>query len=141
MFNKILVPLDGSELATEVLAYVQALALKTQAEVVLFRVYHEPDDVTHIGHGRESAQHYLNIVADRFTHAGIRVQMATEQGNAAESILDAADALHADLIAMSTHGRGGIRRFVLGSVADRVLHYARVPVLLIRPTETGFDGT
>ena len=108
--------------------------------MVLFRAYHEPDDVTHIGHARESAQHYLKMIADRFTHAGIRVRMATEQGDAAESILDAADALHADLIAMSTHGRSGVRRFVLGSVADRVLHHARVPVLLIRPTVTGFDG-
>jgi nucleotide-binding universal stress UspA family protein len=121
-------------LATEVLPFVQALALKTQAEVALFRAYREPDDATHLGHVRESAQHYLNVIADRFTHVGIPVKLVTEQGDAAESILDAADALHADLIAMSTHGHSGIRRFVVGSVADRVVHYARVPVLLVRPT-------
>jgi nucleotide-binding universal stress UspA family protein len=133
MFNKILVPLDGSALAALVLPHAEALAQKSRAAVVLFRAYHEPEDSAQLSHARESAQRYLAMLADRFVRAGIPIQVATGQGDAAEAILATADALQVDLIVMSTHGHTGVLRYVLGSVADQVLRETHIPILLVRP--------
>lgn len=80
----------------------------------------------------DAATRLLQIEVDALTAAGLRARPRVAQGAVAEAILDAAKAEQADLIAMSTHGRGGLGRFLLGSVADRVALHAPVPVLLIR---------
>ena len=63
---------------------------------------------------------------------GVRVHELIEQARAAEGILDCAETTHADMIAMSTHGRSGASRFLMGSVADRVMQHARILLLLVR---------
>ncbi len=77
---------------------------------------------------------YLKRMADRLAAAGLQVRMELCDGPVAEAILDYADRTAADLIAMSTHGRSGLGRWLMGSVAERVLHAAKVPVLLVRPS-------
>jgi len=81
-----------------------------------------------------AARAYLDGVAAELSAAGIAVQTRIATGSVAEGILDVADEEGADLIAMSTHGRGGLSRFLLGSIASRIVHYAKVPVLLVRAT-------
>ena len=71
--------------------------------------------------------------AARLGELGLRVQTEVCEGHVAEAILDYADSKHADLIAMSTHGRSGLGRLLMGSVAEKVMHSTKVPVLLVHP--------
>ncbi|HEY3343035.1 MAG TPA: universal stress protein, partial [Anaerolineae bacterium] len=87
----------------------------------------------HEGQQKQSKA-YLEQVCAQLKVRGLQVRAELCVGNVAESILDYADSSQADLIAMSTHGRHGIGRFLLGSVAEKVIRAARVPVLLVRPT-------
>jgi len=134
-FRKILVPLDGSELATRVLPHVQQLASLSGAEVTLFRSYLDlvgSDDAPDPEIARQTAGSYLQVIADNMSKQSIHPHTLIERGRAAECILDVAESMPADLIAMSTHGRSGITRFLMGSVADRVARHAHIPVLLVR---------
>jgi nucleotide-binding universal stress UspA family protein len=81
----------------------------------------------------ETAQSNLNTAAAVLTAAGIHVETEVQAGRPAEIILDVANSSGTDMVAMATHGRGGIRRFLMGSVADRVAWHTHVPVLLVRP--------
>ena len=152
MYKKILVPLDGSALSHAVLPCVRAVARCSNASAVLLRVV--PEIGMRIGGAAAqpgeqpspaplapevteyelAARAYLNGLADELSAAGIAVQTRTAAGPVSQGILDAADEEGADLIAMSTHGRGGLRRFLLGSIASRIVHYAKTPVLLVRAT-------
>ncbi len=137
MFQRILVPLDGSRLAEVILPDVLELAAQQQAEVVLLRValaHARPGvELTEAQvHVVEEAERYLADVEHRLADRGIRVSNVVRYGRAAEEILDHARASGIDLIAMSTHGRSGIERVLLGSVAERVLREAPVPVFLHR---------
>jgi nucleotide-binding universal stress UspA family protein len=145
MFKKILVPLDGSSMAEAVLPYVRRMALEDGAEVELLNVTMLPipaypvdapldfDNVIKQQH--EASEQYLKKVVEDIGHDGIKVTPLISEGPVAEEILSYAESTGADLIAMSTHGRSGISRWLMGSVADKVLHGAKVPVLLIRPNE------
>ncbi|BCX05700.1 MAG: universal stress protein [Candidatus Roseilinea sp.] len=158
-YRRILVPLDGSELANTVLPYVHSLATCTGAEVLLLQVVPEPapevivtraqfgwervmsgsiasgsaDLARWIEHATAAARDRLDAVATVLAESGIRVETTVSVGRPAEAILDMAEHQGADLIAMATHGYGGIRRFLMGSVADRVVRHASAPVLLVRP--------
>jgi nucleotide-binding universal stress UspA family protein len=137
MFARILVPLDGSDLAEAVLAEVSELATLHGAEVVLLRValaHALPGvDQTELQvRAVEEAESYLARVEGRLRARGIKAESAVRYGRAAEEILDHIESCGADLIAMATHGRSGIQRWVLGSVAESVLRGAAVPVLLLR---------
>jgi nucleotide-binding universal stress UspA family protein len=149
VFHRILVPLDGSRLAEAILPDVEELAAQQGAELVLLRIA-----LAHALAGDalveaqvqavEEAGGYLAEVEQRLAARGIRVSSAVRYGRAAEEILDHARTSGIDLIAMSTHGRSGIERVLLGSVAERVLREAPVPVLLRRaagpaPVPTGAD--
>ncbi len=143
MYQRILVPLDGSELAEAVLPYATALADCTGAEIALLRVVVEPvyeyaftDPL--IGEKireqiKTEAADYLERVAQNLQQDGFRVMTQVADGLVPEVILDGAERLHTDLIAMSTHGRTGLARFLIGSVADRVIHACKTPVLIVRP--------
>lgn len=160
-YRRILVPLDGSELASAVLPFALEMARCTGAAVTLLQSVHEPELETAEAHTMlalggaatttpgestrlsdnlamqieretEPAQSNLNAAADAFRAAGIQVETVVEVGRPAETILDAAASSGADMIAMATHGRSGIRRFLIGSIADRVVQHADVPVLLVR---------
>lgn len=147
MFNRILVTLDGSELAERALRPAFELADKFSSVVVLLRVA-VPSDVPVMAlpgmgglyydvqqaddtRAHEEAAGYL--YSQRAEWLGIAQSVQTEviTGTPAEVILDVAQAKRIDLIVMSTHGRSGLSRLLYGSVAEGVLHGARIPVLLI----------
>lgn len=151
MIRRIVVPLDRSPLAERALAPALAIARRTGAELRLVHVRaHAPADATHdpselarrSSRALEEARGYLDLVAVRLRQdAGVAVTCATVRGAVAEAICADAAATGADLIVMCTHGRTGWSRFWIGSVADAVLHRARIPVLLVRASDGRNDGT
>lgn len=137
MFARILVPLDGSPLAEAILPEVVDLAKLHGAEVLLLRValvraLPGVDQTEAQVRAVEEAEGYLADVERGLAARGVSVRSAVRYGRAVEEILDHAESQRADLIAMSTHGRSGIRRIMLGSVAEAVVRAAPVPVLLLR---------
>lgn len=159
-FKRILVPLDGSHTAAAVLPAVRELARTSVAEIVLLRVVlgESQPGVAPLGvpppvpvpelqpeavasekpaHASErAATEYIDEVGKSTGLWGVPVRTLVQVGDPASVILDTAHDLYADLIAMSTHGLGGLRRFFLGSVAERVVRHAEAPVLLFRSPET-----
>lgn len=145
MFKKILVPLDGSTFSESVLPYVIEMARAHQASIELFSVsiialplypLESPIEFESLVREEErQIRSYLEEQAAKLSQQGVTVTTAMGRGSVPEAILNRASAIGADLIAMSTHGRSGISRWLMGSVADRVLHGAHVPVLLVRPEE------
>jgi len=132
MYNKILVPLDRSTLSEGVLPYVRALARAINVPVELLHV----SDTTQLTAYPPSthAGEYLEKVAASFS--GLTdVQRTVEQGNPAGMIVDLAAANPSTLIAMATHGYSGTKRWLLGSVAEKVLHATTNHLLLVRPAE------
>jgi len=142
MYKKILVPLDGSELAEKVLVYAKEFSARMDFDVLLLHVCAR-DQYEALPMHRA----YLERVADglRTQSEDIRAVIGAQQkretpqiigkvavGYAAEEILRYSDEEKVDIILMATHGRSGITRWVLGSVADKVLRASRIPVLLVR---------
>jgi nucleotide-binding universal stress UspA family protein len=78
---------------------------------------------------------YLNRTGETLKSKGLSVNIVVTSGNAAEEILKISDKINADLIAMSTHGRSGLRRMAFGSITDKVLHGSKIPVLMVRAPE------
>jgi nucleotide-binding universal stress UspA family protein len=137
MFKRILVPLDGSPLAEAVLPPVQELAKALGAEVFLVRAATTPvvsmvDPVKEEVDAVQKAEAYVAEVAGRLRTGGIAVHTAVRCGDATDEILGHIGDNAVDLVAMSTHGRSGLSRVVLGSVAEHVVRHATVPVLLLR---------
>ncbi len=141
--QRILVPLDGSEMAEQVLLATADVARAIGAEMVLLRVvtlqvYGSSEAMWYPGPDgwveaiTQAAVTYLNEVADSLRERGVGVTIATETGPVAETIIRFAEANVIDLVAMCTHGRTGLVRWALGSVADRVLRGGSTPVLLVR---------
>lgn len=136
-FKRILVPLDGSGCAEDVLPKVEKLATELKASIALLRVA-----LTHIFPGVDpteaelkvvrEAEAYLKKVEDRLKAKGFKVDSHVRYGNDAEEILEHADGKDIDLIAMTTHGQSGVKRFLLGSVAEKVLRYSPKPIFLVR---------
>jgi len=152
MFTQILVPLDGSDVAERALPYVEELARRFGSAVLLLRattpaetlvtapgaaptVAPVVDPLPIMEAERREADAYLRTIADRLHGAGVSVTYEQHMGSAAEVIIDRARKRRADLIAMTTHGRGGLGRLVFGSVADAVLRSAPCPVFLVRVRE------
>lgn len=125
MIGLILVPLDGSSLAEEALAYAVPIAERCESKLELVRVV-DPDakarDV-------EEALAYLNALRDRI---GVEARVDARRGDPSEEIIAMAGESPAAMIVMSTHGRGGIRKWISGSVADRVMRLSGAPVLMVR---------
>ncbi len=145
MYRKILVPLDGSDLAEAVLPHVEMLAKANGSEVIVLRVavnpayqfaMTEPSIVGVLVSDMEAeSEKYLKRVSEQLKAHGISVTSEMVEGSTADCILKVAEEKGADLIAMSTHGRSGVARWLIGSVADRVVRTAKVPVLLVRPAQ------
>lgn len=143
--DSLLVPLDGSPIAEQALAYAQALA-QAGTEVILLRVLPEPEAapdfnghlVVAIDEGRRRLQQFVRYdlyrTADRLRSAppGPRAHAVVAEGDPAEEILRAAKDLGVGMIVMASEGKGTTGRFALGSVADRVARTSPVPVLVIR---------
>jgi nucleotide-binding universal stress UspA family protein len=141
--RRILVPLDGSELAGHVVPLAIDLARRAGAEIILMQSISLATESLGmlaggapelLGLAEEGARDYLNEVAKGLRDQGLTVAIDVRLDPAADGILAVAAERSADLIVMSTHGRGGFGRWVYGSVADRVLRGAPIPVLLVRAT-------
>ena len=151
MYERMLVPLDGSEMAEAILPFAEQVAGPLDAEVVLFRVLEPPSPIELVASAgvvtpdtftlRDiDAKGYLSEIQRRLSKKGIRVRTRVAVGSAAEEILAAARSTSADLIAMATRGRSGVGRALFGSVAESVLRASPVPVLLIRTTAKSDAG-
>ena len=145
MYEEILVPLDGSPLAEGALPHARALSKAFDARITLLCViepvemYSQPGMIgpivsvsMDVKEESENLKRYLDKIADDLKKEGIEARTVVKEGDAASEICDYADQNHEDIIVMSTHGRSGIQRWVYGSVADKVLRSANLPVLLIR---------
>src|SRR4030042_367867 len=154
MFDKILVPLDGSKLAECILPYVEGLVKGQKVkEVILFRVC-EPPEITadypanmpesweqHVNDMLSSTQQqcslYLGYIEKRLRNLGVPIKVVSCLGKAADEIVKCAEKNQVDLIVMASHGRSGISRWTLGSVAEKVFRHTCVPVLMIRAPGAG----
>ena len=144
MYQKILVPLDGSQLSEGILPYARIFAKALEIPVELLNVIDSvtfmPTTVDHDRYHamlvaeREKNADYLRKVALLFSDAS-SVDCTVEVGNPPEVIVDKAAASRDTLIAVATHGRSGVKRWFLGSVADKVLHAASNDLLLVRTPE------
>jgi nucleotide-binding universal stress UspA family protein len=141
--NKILVPLDGSELSDGILKHVEPLIAAEPCEVVLLRVLPPPapDDIPGRAQAeRDVAAAHLTTTGARLEALGAKVTTTLRQGDPALEILTATDALRPALVAMSSHGRTGVLRWIRGSVAERVLRTCATPLLLVTPRAVGREG-
>jgi nucleotide-binding universal stress UspA family protein len=144
-FQSLAVPVDGSDFAEQALPLATRIALATGARVGLLLVHRPPAVPLASGAERayaaldrqvqEAEVAYLQRLARRLEDAGMaRVEAAVLSGPVADALEAEIERSGTDLVVMSTHGRGGLGRFWLGSVADRLLHGVTVPLLLVRPT-------
>jgi nucleotide-binding universal stress UspA family protein len=145
----ILVTLDGSRLAERALAPALTLARAFESKVTLLRVSEpieiDPEIIEQIGQAEwglgeqlssaplRNEETYLQNLAAPQQHSGLDVQTAVVSGPVAAAILDFSEAQKVDLIAMSTHGRSGLRRWVYGSITEKVMRGARCAMLITRP--------
>ncbi len=146
MYQRILAPLDGSGLAECVFPHLEALAAGCQVkEVVLARVVEpfrpissgeyilKPEEVLRINEeAKTAAQAYLKEAAAKIKLSETAVKTEMIIGSPAETLANYAARNKVDLILIATHGRSGVSRWVWGSVADRILRSACVPVLMVR---------
>ena len=147
MYTRMLIPLDGSKLAENVLPYARTLAGALDLRIELLSVVDTLDfaRTTHAGHVRDfdpiieaavrEGEQYLEGVARSFT--GLKVTCVVEQGQADQIIIEKAAGDKETLIGMATRGRSGIHRWLMGSVAEKVLRGATNPLLLVRGDEEG----
>lgn len=143
-YGRILLPVDGSPLAEEALPAAMAFARRAgiRGKIILVRVSRAEYTVYSRGGPFEipsgmpqEAEEYLITLKEEILAQGVSVETVNPDGDAALSIVDVANERHADLIILITHAREGMSRLVHGSVADRVLHGASVPVLLLKHGE------
>lgn len=157
MSERILIPLDGSQLGETAISYIDGLIAKLapeeQVEITLLHVitavrhpYHVqggagtvsiPFNEDELAEMKGEALDYLNKVSQGLQNKQVSVVCrASVNEDPAEEIIKAEGEVNADLVAMSTHGRSGISRFALGSVADKVMRGGAVPVLMVRASES-----
>jgi nucleotide-binding universal stress UspA family protein len=144
MFQRLLVPLDGSRLAEAVLPVVERIAISCESAVILLHVIERGAPAAVHGEAHltapDEATAYLGRVAEGLRASGIAVEYHTHdvpEGDVARSIAQHATEERADLIALCTHGGGGMRDLLFGSIAQQVLRRGTSPVLLTRPAEEG----
>ena len=153
MFNTILVPLDGSELSERALPIAQNLAQSSEATVHLIHMVSREHELG-AGRGIESVQAaemeidmarrltesrlhrgrmYLEQKGSQLSGAGIKIEteFAVQAGDPAQNIIDYVKEHSINLVVMTTHGHGGVRRLLVGSVTDRVIRSCEVPVLVV----------
>jgi len=152
MYTKILIPLDGSKTSERVLPFARALARTLKLPVELLEVVDlaavsvrvasekEPHLDALIAEGERECREHLKMVAGEFP--GSKVSCTVERGTPADVIIERANADNRTLIAMATHGRSGVNRWVMGSVAEKVLRGSESTMFLVRADEDArLDGT
>ena len=148
MFKRILVCLDGTPLAEQMVTYAAEVARKFRSTLVLLQVLQVPSSLAAASaQGAESvieeemkrlayeSSTYLDRVAAPLRESKLKVETVTLEGMPGDAIVDYADQNDVDLIAISTHGRRNVGRLVFGSVADHVMRNTSVPVLTVKPQE------
>lgn len=131
--ERVIVPLDGSELAARALPLATEVARTTRAEVLLLHVDEGPG-LTPEGDARRTERLRASFEGHRraLTAEGIRVGIGIDRGDPAERIVSAATGIHADLVVMTSHGRSGRSRWWFGSVAENVVRHLGCPLLVQR---------
>jgi nucleotide-binding universal stress UspA family protein len=144
MFERILVPLDGSARAEVILPQLARLLRREDCEILLLRAVHVPlsaarrrDAKPLLDRQRDEALQYVHTLAHRFGGQGAKVHARVAEGPPADAILEAAGTEGATMIALSTHGRSGVARWILGSVAEKVIRASNIPVLVVRSFRRG----
>jgi nucleotide-binding universal stress UspA family protein len=138
VFRSIVVGTDGSETADEAVRQAAELAARIGARVHVVCVYETADEAGDAeadgwAHGtREAVEATLARSAAVFAAAGVQCDLYPQRGDPADSILDVAEERDADLIIVGNRGRTGAKRFLLGSVPNRISHHAPCAVLIIR---------
>jgi len=145
MFNKIMVPLDGSDLAECVFPYVEDIAKIRSSRVEIVTVFEPFEMPSHGGmvfdeenekeyneYNKKKAEAYVQQIRDRFKSKGVDTESVVLVGKVDKNLVDYANDHDFDLIIMATHGRSGVERWIMGSIADKLIHYSTTPVLLIR---------
>lgn len=145
MLERILIPLDGSEVAEAVLGQACRLLRLKDAEVLLFEAVPVPvqpglEYAPLLADLKSEAERYVGALTKQLVAEGVKARGFVRVGGEAAGILDVAKEEKASLIAMATHGRTGLSRFVFGSVAEKVLRASEVPVLLVRSYRTAAVG-
>ena len=148
MYKKILVPLDGSARAERILPHVEQLAFQNRARVIFIKVVKPifltdgyqtisvDESLAQTNERIEEANMYLKKTEGEFREKGIDTKLLVKSGPVVEIIVSVAQQENVDLIAMASHGRGGLSRVFYGSVAAGVLHQVDRPLLLIRSRQT-----
>jgi nucleotide-binding universal stress UspA family protein len=147
VFERVLIPLDGSAAARGALSRVERLLREAGSQLILLRVVDEPTIVVteypglvaqmaNPGQAESEAQAYVDGLATELKTSGMRVATRVMTGRAAESILRIAEREQATSIAMATHGRSGVMRWAMGSVAEKVLRTSKLPLCLVRSSDT-----
>jgi len=140
MYKRILLPLDGSDMAEKAVPYAVTQAERFRAQLILMRAV-EPIPHTRslpaledAGQMRmEWARDYLESVATRIRERGIQVKIVVTEESPHVAIIQYAETNQVDLIALCSRGHSGRSRWLMGSVADRIVRGAQIPVLLVRP--------
>lgn len=145
MYERLLVCLDGSDFAEQIMPYLIDLASHLGSRMVLLRVVTETPIVSAgdprvvvesldiVSRAKHEAETYLEGIAAPLRGRGLGVECTVLEGPAGETIVQYSEKSQMGLVALSTHGRGGLGRAVFGSVADYVLRHSTVPVLSVRP--------
>jgi len=147
VFSKIIVGTDGSETATQAVRQAVELARLHNASLAIVSAYEpvpahrlreerlqSPEDIQWAIGPREEVEGTLEAAAELAKQAGVSHELHARQGDAAAAILDVAEEVGADLIVVGNKGMTGARRFLLGSVPNRVSHHAPCSVLIVRTT-------
>ena len=153
MYKKIMVPLDGSELAECVFLHIEGFIASRQVNTIVFVRVLEPDPMTFHGSyvtnevdlekiesytkkskekRKSTAEEYLKQVVNRLKRNGVKFQTEVLVGKVADRLVAYIEANDFDLILIATHGRSGVSRWVRGSVADRILHASHIPILMVQ---------
>jgi nucleotide-binding universal stress UspA family protein len=143
MFNSVLLPLDGSALSARAVPFARFVAHAAGARLIVVRAHLPADDLSlrleypdlsvaeRADLERQAAESEFQSTVDGLRQEGLDVESHFIEGGAADVIFDTAEAARVNLIVMSTHGRGGLGRWLYGSVADEVLRRVPVPILLV----------
>jgi nucleotide-binding universal stress UspA family protein len=147
MFSAIVVGTDGSETAKEAVRQATELAQKLDASIHLVSAYEPvpdsrlreerqeiPEDLQWMVNPREDVNATLEETSEQLKEAGVDVSIYAREGDPADAILDVAEEQNADLIVVGNKGMTGAKRFLLGSVPNKVSHHAPCSVMIIRTT-------
>ncbi len=149
MFKKILVCLNGSDLAEQILSYAAEIALRFGSQLVFLEVtippslvietttgYYHATPIDKVQRDEDVARRYLECIAELYRPKGLDIECVVLQGDPGEMIVSYAKETGIDMICLGTHGRSGLGRLVYGSVANTVLRKSHLPILVRKPQES-----